>query len=115
MRTILTTVLVAAALAVPAVASADTLTFVAVDSTLLGTLEGHDVLTVTGRFDGDGTTRTVHLRDSDSRDGRTDRCNRQAILAMSKPGRWRLTVIGDLVWPGSGWYDLRRCGLTRID
>jgi hypothetical protein len=112
MRYIIASVLATATLAIPAVASADTLTFAAVDRILTGgSASSALTLNVTGRLDGEDAVRTVALQAYT--ESVHDVCNRQAILAMSKPGRWHFVAVVSA--QDGNHYRVSQCGLTRID
>lgn len=114
MRHLLASLLAAATLAVPAVAAADTLTFVTVDRILSGpTGSGTLSLYVTGRLDGEEEARTIRLISSSSSDTVNELCNRQAVIAMNKPGRWHFVAVANL--EGTNMYRVSQCGLTRVD
>jgi hypothetical protein len=105
------------AAAVPAVAAADTFAFSTVDTVVVGE-DGENgysnAMLVTGLRDGQNAPTTSLLVDNLEHSPRLERCYRMAIIAMSKPGRWRFTVD---TWVSS-WGSIHfidRCGLTRVD
>jgi hypothetical protein len=115
MRHLLTLLLATTALAVPATALADVLTFATVDSTRAGGVSSSaPVIRVTGRLEGQDAARTIEVR-STTGEALHEQCNRQAIIAMSKPGRWHFVVEGYSYADQPNRFYARECGLTRID
>jgi hypothetical protein len=106
---------ITAALAIPAVASADD-HFIEVTSAALGTdsdSSGATVsLTVIGRLAGTdaiSTVRYVITHDSRDQEKRLEHCHKLGLMALNKPGKLQLDVVAL-----SGGR-LLRCGLTRLD
>jgi hypothetical protein len=116
MRHILSAIAAIALLLTPALAAADTFAFNPVDSVVLGEADGYRSIAVTGRT-GSGESTTIVLLTNEYPDdaarARIEGCHRQAVIAMSKPGRWRFTAVGNLY--GGNHYYVQQCGLTRID
>ena|SRR5215208_846567 len=113
-----------AALTVPAVALADEHRYVAIKSARMGadSENGMWYLQLVGKLDTDGDTTPTPVRkyrlSGQSQDGTQhveilQHCQKQAVLAMSKPGRYRVDLT---VSSGNEtlWY-LRGCGLTAIE
>jgi hypothetical protein len=106
MRALAVAVLVA--IVIPAVAAADTYT--AVNEVAPARAGGYVDLRIEGVVGGATRTETYRLEASTSGGGLSDGeiCVRFATLAMSKPGRYQLTIVP------SG-YSSHRCSLRRID
>jgi hypothetical protein len=115
MRHLLALLLATTTLAAPAVAVADIMIFVTVDSTRAGGIGNNaNTVRVTGRLEGQEAARTIEVR-SAAGESVHEQCNRQAIIAMSKPGRWHFVVEGPTYANEPNRIYARECGLTRID
>ena len=114
----LSALLVAAALAVPAVAAADVHVYTRVNEATVQP-DGYDaILTIDGV--GQGGARTFHYliqNATGERGGYTmslaEVCYRNAMLALSKPGRYTLKLTFDVAHPGYG--RVESCSLRRVE
>ena len=97
-------------------AAAEVITFETVDRVIVGDLSWSDsvpIMFIAGTTS-DGAQRIERIRLQVQSPEHEVTCQRFAMLALTKPGRYRLTVEGDR----STWmmlFDTYQCGLTRID
>jgi hypothetical protein len=118
MNRLVSSLLVLAALAAPATAFADEVRFLVVNSVRTGASNFTDnakTLIVTGRTatSDQPVTRELHPYQNDDPSGRWADCQRMALIAMNKPGKWFLDVTYSR--SSATWLYLTNCTLVRND
>jgi hypothetical protein len=112
MNRIISSLLVVAALAAPATAVADEVRFLVVNSVRSGptnSYDRHKLLVLTGETVTGAMRREYRVHPNGEESGRFADCQRMALVAMNKPGKWFLDVVS------SSSNEIASCTLVRND